>query len=35
VAPRQIKLPEKDDAEKQADETLSQRKRPETGRYLL
>jgi hypothetical protein len=35
VAPRQIKMPVKDDTEKQAEEAFSQRKRPETGRYLL
>jgi hypothetical protein len=35
VPPRQIKMPVKDDTEKQAEEAFSQRKRPETGRYLL
>ena len=35
MAPRQIKMPVKDDTEKQAEEAFSQRKRPETGRYLL
>jgi len=35
MAPRQIKLPVKDDSEKELDEVFSQRKRPETGRYLL
>jgi hypothetical protein len=37
MAPRQIKMPVKDDSdkEKDADEVFSQRKRPERGRYLL
>ncbi|MGD0024742.1 MAG: hypothetical protein ABSC37_08975 [Xanthobacteraceae bacterium] len=35
MAPRQIKMPAKDDSEKEVEEVLSQRKRPETGRYLL
>ncbi len=37
MASRQIKMPVKDDSEKdqQADEVFSQRKRPERGRYLL
>jgi hypothetical protein len=35
VAPRQMKMPVKDDAEKEAGEEFSQRKRPEIGRYLL
>ena len=37
MATRQIKMPVKDDfeKEKEADEVFSQRKRPERGRYLL
>jgi len=35
MATRQIKMPVKDDSEKEVDEAPSQRKRPETGRYLL
>jgi hypothetical protein len=37
MASRQIKMPIKDDSEKEkeADEVFSQRKRPERGRYLL
>ena len=35
MASRQIKMPVKDDTDKDADEAPSQRKRPETGRYLL
>jgi hypothetical protein len=35
MAPRQIKLPAKDDSEKEFVEVFSQRKRPESGRYLL
>ncbi len=37
MASRQIKMPVKDDLEKEkeADEVFSQRKRPERGRYLL
>ncbi len=36
MASRQIKMPVKDDAEKEKDDELpSQRKRPETGRYWL
>lgn len=34
MASRQMKMPEKDDAEPQA-EQFSQKKRPETGRFLL
>ena len=34
VAPRQIKMPGKDVSDK-AEEVFSQRKRPESGRYLL
>ena len=33
MAPRQMKMPEK--AEPEAEETFSQRKRPETGRFFL
>jgi len=35
MAARQMKMPVKDDFEKEAEEVVSQRKRPETGRYLL
>jgi hypothetical protein len=35
MAPRQIKMPVKDDSDKEPEEVFSQRKRPETGRYLL
>ncbi len=37
MASRQIKMPVKDDSEKEqeADASFSQRKRPERGRYLL
>ena len=35
MASRQIKMPVKDDSEKEVDEVFSQRKRPESGRYLL
>ena len=35
MASRQIKMPQKDDTDKEVDEVPSQRKRPETGRYLL
>ena len=35
MASRQIKMPVKDDSDKDVDEAPSQRKRPETGRYLL
>lgn len=35
MASRQIKMPAKDGSEKEVDEAPSQRKRPETGRYLL
>ena len=35
MATRQIKIPVKDDSEKEVEEAPSQRKRPETGRYLL
>src|SRR5262249_17981592 len=35
VAPRQIKMPIKVDSDTEAEEIASQRKRPESGRYLL
>jgi len=35
MAPRQMKMPAKDDTGKEAEEVFSQRKRPESGRYLL
>ena len=35
MASRQIKMPVKDDSDKETDEMPSQRKRAETGRYLL
>jgi hypothetical protein len=35
MASRQMKMPTKDGSEKDIDEVPSQRKRPETGRYLL
>jgi len=35
VAPRQIKMPGKDNSDEEAEEVFSQRKRPESGRYLL
>ena len=35
MAPRQIKMPVKHDTDKEAEEVFSQRKRPESGRYLL
>jgi hypothetical protein len=35
MAPRQIKMPVKDDTGKKAEEVFSQRKQPESGRYLL
>jgi hypothetical protein len=35
MATRQIKMPRKDDSENEIDEAPSQRKRPESGRYLL
>jgi hypothetical protein len=36
VNPRQMKMPVKNDSEREeAEEVFSQRKRPETGRYLL
>jgi hypothetical protein len=35
MASRQIKMPPKDDTEKEVTEIVTQRKRPERGRYLL
>ena len=35
MAPRQIKMPGKDNSDKEAEDVFSQRKRPESGRYLL
>ena len=35
MAPRQIKMPGKDNSDKEAEEVFFQRKRPESGRYLL
>jgi hypothetical protein len=35
VAPRQIKMPVKDKSDEEAKEEFSQRKQPESGRYLL
>jgi hypothetical protein len=35
MATRQIKMPHKDEADKEVEEAPSQRKRPEAGRYLL
>jgi formylglycine-generating enzyme required for sulfatase activity len=35
MASRQIKMPVMDESDKEVDEAPSQRKRPETGRYLL
>ena len=35
MAARQMKMPVKDDSDKEAEEAFSQRKRPESGRYLL
>jgi len=35
MAPRQIKMPVKGDSTREADEVVSQQKRPERGRYLL
>ena len=35
MPPRQIKMPGKDNSDKEAEEVFSQRKRPESGRYLL
>jgi hypothetical protein len=35
MAPRQMKMPTKEDFDNEAEEVFSQRKRPESGRYLL
>jgi hypothetical protein len=35
MATRQIKMPAKDESEKEVETVISQRKRPETGRYWL
>jgi hypothetical protein len=35
MAPRQMKMPVKGDTDKESEEVFSQRKRPESGRYLL
>jgi hypothetical protein len=35
VAPRQIKMPVKNKSDEEVEEEFSQRKRPESGRYLL
>jgi len=35
MASRQIKMPPKDDSEKEVEQVATQRKRPERGRYLL
>ncbi|HTE75902.1 MAG TPA: hypothetical protein VK653_04080 [Xanthobacteraceae bacterium] len=35
MASRQIKMPVKDNSEKEVEEVVSQRARPERGRYLL
>ena len=35
MPPRQIKMPAKDSSEQEVEEVLSQRKRPERGRFLL
>ncbi len=35
MAPRQMKMPAKDNTGKEAEEEFSQSKRPESGRYLL
>jgi hypothetical protein len=35
MATRQIKMPVKDSSEQEVEEVLSQRKRPERGRFLL
>ena len=35
MAARQMKMTVKDDSDKEAEEAFSQRKRPESGRYLL
>ena len=35
MAQRQMKMPVKDDTSKEVEEVFSQRKQPESGRYLL
>jgi hypothetical protein len=35
VAPRQMKMPVKENSDNEPEEVFSQRKRPESGRYLL
>jgi hypothetical protein len=35
VAPRQMKMPVKENSDSEPEEVFSQRKRPESGRYLL
>ena len=35
MAPRQMNMPVKDNSEQEPEEVLSQRKRPERGRFLL
>ena len=35
MAPRQMKMPTKNDFDNEPEEVFSQRKRPESGRYLL
>ena len=35
MAPRQIKMPAKENSDKEAEEVVSQRRRPESGRYFL
>jgi hypothetical protein len=35
VAPRQIKIPLKDNSEREAEVVISQSKKPESGRYVL
>ena len=35
MAPRQITMPSKDNSDREAEEVFPQRKRPESGRYLL
>ena len=35
MSPRQIKMPGKDHSDQEGEEVFSQRKRPDSGRYLL
>lgn len=35
MAPRQIKMPAKENSDKEAEEVVSQRRWPESGRYFL